>query len=70
VGYQDYQAIHDGDAVTVSTSRLFKQCASIARDGVALHARPHWRLWSLLAGAVLIGMGMGWLRSSDGYADD
>jgi hypothetical protein len=65
VGYQAYQTLRDGDRVTVTTSRAVKQCASIARDGVVVHERHYWRLWSLLFGAVFIGSALGILRSAD-----
>ena len=32
VGFQAYQSLHDGDRVTVVTSTLFKQCASIVTN--------------------------------------
>jgi hypothetical protein len=70
VGYQAYETLHDGDPVTVTTSRLFKQCASIARDGVEVHAHHTWRLWSLLIGAALIGVGLGKLPLGNNSDDD
>lgn len=60
VGLRAYRGVRDGDAVEVTTSALYKQCARITRSGAPVHERPYWRLHSLLAGIVLIGSALGW----------
>ena len=62
VGYEAYKTLRDGDRVEVITSAIFKQCARISRDEQLVHVRKYWRLFSLLAGGLLIGGAMGWLK--------
>jgi hypothetical protein len=59
VGYSAYNALKDGDEVLVSTTRVFKSCTRITRDGEAII--PTGGRWAGLALAAFLFAGaFGW----------
>ena len=65
VGYATYSALKDGDGVVVQSSKLFKRCISIAREGEILESSKYWRWVELLGGLLLMATAIGWLKSND-----
>jgi len=70
VGWTVFNALSDGDLVSVDTSRVFKTCDGIRRgDEVISEARVHrWLL--LLPMAVLLAAAFGWIRFERRYDDE
>ena len=65
VGEAAYDVLHTGDAVTVKTSRVLRNCVSLARDDEVLYTSKYWKLFEILFGIILIaitvsGAGSGW----------
>ena len=61
-GLAAWNALHDGDAVAVETSRVFKTCDGIRR-GDELLARQNLHKWLLLLPiAMLLAAVLGWIR--------
>ena len=44
VGYSAYTKLHYGDTVSVKTTKIFKKCISIARDGRKAQGYPSAKL--------------------------
>jgi hypothetical protein len=65
VGYQSFHDLKDGETVTVKYSALLKRCLEISRNRDVVYYARFWRLISAIFGAVLIGGGIGWLKSND-----
>ena len=49
-----YEVLHDGDTVTVKTSRLFKSCVKVEHEDDQVYGSKYWRLFRFLFAAVLI----------------
>ena len=64
VGHAAYQALSDGDTVEVQSTRLFKGCIRIAQGEEVVESDKHWKWFALISGGLLIGVALGWLRSS------
>jgi hypothetical protein len=62
VGRSAFNALGDGDVVSVDTSRVFKSCGGIRRgDAVISQARPHH--WLLLVPiAILLAAAFDWIQ--------
>lgn len=70
VGWSAYNALADGDAVSVDTSRVFKSCNAIRRGGdVVSPANPH-RWIVLLPIALLLAAAFGCIRFERRIDDD
>lgn len=69
VGYDSYTRLKDGDSVEVRATRLWKHCIHISRGDDIIQSNKHWKLFALVMGAVLIAVGVGWLRD-DGDGQD
>jgi hypothetical protein len=65
-----YNALRDGDDVTVDTSRVFKTCDGMRRgDDVQARANVHrWLL--LLPIALLLAAALGWIQFERSIGDD
>ena len=62
VGWSAFNAVNDGDEVTLDTSRVFKSCAGIRR-GDEVIARAALHKWLLLVPiALLLAAACGWIR--------
>jgi hypothetical protein len=62
VGWTAFNALADGDEVTLDTSRVFKSCDRIRR-GDEVIAEAHLRRWLvLLPIAVLLAAAFGWIQ--------
>jgi hypothetical protein len=62
VGWPAFNALADGDEVTLDTSRVFKSCDRIRR-GDEVIAEAHLRRWLvLLPIAVLLAAAFGWIQ--------
>jgi hypothetical protein len=62
VGWSAFNALDDGDEVTVDTSRVFKSCDAIRRGGETI-TESHLRRWIvLLPMAILVAAAFGWIR--------
>ena len=70
VGYTTYNALHDGDSVTVQMSRIFRDCIAIQRDGEMVYRDSGRRFGSALMALVLLAISFGWLQWFDRYDDD
>ena len=70
VGWSVFNALEDGDLVSVDTSRVFKSCYGIRRgDDVISRARAHrWLLWVPMA--ILLAAAFGWIRFERRYDDE
>ena len=70
VGWSAFNALSDGDEVSVDTSRVFKSCDGIRRgDDVISGGRAHrWLL--LVPMAVLLAAAFGWIRFERRYDDE
>ena len=72
VGWTAYDALKDGDEVTLTASRVFKSCRGIAR-GDEIVTRPGAGKWmELVFAAFLLAGAFGWidLRPGDDDRDD
>jgi len=70
VGWSAFNALNDGDVVSVDTSRVFKSCDGIRRgDEVISRASVHkWFL--LIPIAMLLAAAFGWIRFERRIDDD
>ena len=70
VGWSAFNALNDGDVVSVDTSRVFKSCGGIRRgDEVISQARLHqWFL--LIPIAFLLAAAFGWIEFNRRIDDD
>ena len=70
VGWSTYDALKDGDEVTLTASRVFKSCTGIARGGDIL-SRPGLGKWLELAfAAFLLAGAFGWIDMRSRPIDD
>ena len=70
VGWSAFNALGDGDEVTVATSRVFKSCDGIRR-GDEVIARPNMHKWfMLLPIALLLAATFGWIQFDRRIDDD
>jgi hypothetical protein len=70
VGLAAYNALSDGDDVTVDTSRVFKTCDGIRRGDEVL-ARANMHKWLLLLPiAILLAAAFGWIRFEQRFDDE
>ena len=70
VGWSAFNALDDGDQVSVDTSRVFKACDGI-RHGDEVIVRAGLRRWFLvLPMAVLLAAAFGWIRFERRVDDD
>ena len=66
VGYQAYNSVNDGDTVTVKTSKIFRRCLKIEKDGEEIYSYFHWKIFSVILGVVLIAAALGWGNNREG----
>ena len=65
-----YNALRDGDDVTVDTSRVFKTCDGL-RHGDDVLARANLHKWMLLLPiALLLAAALGWIQFQRAPGDD
>ncbi len=70
VGWSAFNALNDGDVVSVDTSRVFKSCEGIRR-GEEVISQAHLRKWLLLVPmAILLAAAFGWIQFDRGADDD
>jgi hypothetical protein len=70
VGWPAFNALADGDEVTVDTSRVFKSCDGIRR-GDEVVAEAHLRRWFLLVPMlILLAAAFGWIQFERRPDDD
>jgi hypothetical protein len=70
VGLAAWNALRDGDDVTVDTSRVFKTCDGI-RHGDEVLARANLHKWLLLLPiAILLAAAFGWVRFERRFDDE
>ena len=70
VGWSAFNALNDGDLVSVNTSRVFKSCEGIRR-GEEVISQAHLRKWLLLIPmAILLAAAFGWIQFDRGVDDD
>ena len=70
VGWSAFNALGDGDEVTVATSRVFKSCDGIRRGDEEI-ARPNMHKWfTLLPIALLLAATFGWIQFDRRVDDD
>ena len=62
VGWSAFNALNDGDEVSVDTSRVFKSCDGIRRGDEAI-GEPHVRRWFVLVPMlILLAAAFGWIQ--------
>lgn len=70
VGLTAYNALRDGDDVTVESSRVFKTCDGVRR-GDDVQARANLHKWLLLLPiALLLAAALGWIQFERSIGDD
>jgi hypothetical protein len=70
VGWSAFNALSDGDEVTMDTSRVFKSCDGIRR-GDEVIARSRFRKWFLLIPMLILLAGVfGWIQFDRRIDDD
>jgi len=70
VGWTAFNALNDGDEVSVDTSRVFKSCDAIRRGDETI-SESHLRKWVvLLPIAILLAAAFGWIRFERDVDDD
>jgi len=70
VGWSAFNALGDGDEVTVATSRVFKSCDGIRRGDEEI-ARPNMHKWFMLVPiALLLAATFGWIQFDRRIDDD
>lgn len=70
VGLAAYNALRDGDDVTVESSRVFKTCDGMRR-GDDVQARANLHKWLLLLPiALLLAAALGWIQFERSIGDD
>ena len=70
VGWSAFNALADGDEVSVDTSRVFKTCDGMRR-GDEVIARPGVHRWFMLVPiAILLAAAFGWIRFERRVDDD
>ena len=62
VGWSVFNALNDGDEVSVDTSRVFKSCDGIRRGDEAI-SQSHARKWFVLVPMlILLAAAFGWIQ--------
>lgn len=70
VGWSAFNALDDGDEVSIATSRVFKSCDAIRRGGDVV-SESHARKWvMLLPIAILLAAAFGWIQFERRLDDD
>jgi hypothetical protein len=70
VGLAAYNAVSDGDTLTLDTSRVFKTCDGVRRGDEVL-ARANLHKWLLLLPiAILLAAAFGWIRFEGRFDDE
>ena len=70
VGWSAFNALSDGDEVSVDTSRVFRSCDAIRRGDDTI-SESHLRRWIvLLPMAILLAAAFGWIRFERDVDDD
>jgi len=65
-GYIAYNAVTDGESVTLASSLVLNQCLHLVRsDGQVVHMHEKRWHWAII-GLVLLAAGLGWIRSDAG----
>ena len=54
VGMHSYSTLSDGDKVIVRTSKIFKKCVRIEKDGTLIYDEGNWRLITAIFGVMLL----------------
>ncbi|GLS94422.1 hypothetical protein GCM10007918_17140 [Piscinibacter gummiphilus] len=57
--------LRDGDSIEVQSTKIFQMCTRIMREGEQIDHYKHWKWFALLGGAMLIAVGIGWLKGDD-----
>ena len=65
VGYSLYSKLHDGDAVTVQSSKVSKQCIKISRNDEVLYDLRYWKFLRIAFGLLLIAIAFGWVNTEE-----
>jgi hypothetical protein len=70
VGWSVFNALNDGDDVSVDTSRVFKSCDGIRRGGDVI-SESHSRKWfMLLPIGIMLAAAFGWIQFERRVDDD
>ena len=70
VGWSAFNALDDGDEVSVATSRVFKSCNGIRR-GDEVIAQPNLHRWFMLIPiAIMLAAAFGWIQFERRVDDD
>ncbi len=70
VGWSAFNALADGDEVSVDTSRVFKSCDGIRRGDETI-TRPNLHKWFMLIPmAILLAAALGWIQFERSVDDD
>lgn len=59
VGYVAYDKLHDGDTVSVTTTKIFKKCVTIKREGDLVYSMGSWKFFAFIVGLILIACAFG-----------
>lgn len=65
VPWSAYEALNDGDTVTVRSSRLLGHCLEIRRGDEAIMTPSWWKIGCLIGGVLLIAMAIVGKSGSD-----
>jgi hypothetical protein len=70
VGWSAFNALNDGDVVSVGTSRVFKSCGGIRRGDEAISQAQAHRWFLLIPIAILLAAAFGWIQFDRRIDDD
>jgi hypothetical protein len=70
VGWSAFNALGDGDEVSVDTSRVFRSCDGIRRGGEAISESPVRKWFLLLPMLILLAAAFGWIQFERRVDDD
>jgi hypothetical protein len=65
VGYSTYNAVKDGDEVSVRTTKVLRRCVDISRNGEFVYEARYWKLGALIGGLIMIAAALGWIENED-----